>query len=264
MAEEEVETKVEEKVETEIKVETKIEAPDLPKTLEEAHAKLAELQAQLAKPPEGLLKRVDNLTARLREAERGGEASKALVTQLTNQIEELKRTGKVVVGPTTEQVQAEARRLSAENDYNSTAAKVMSEGQTAYSDFAQAVQQLHNVSPFFMRDAQGQSFPNMPREFLEAVFETDTPARVLHELALPAHSAEAARIMSLPPSKQGVALAKFAVALKPEKKISQAEPPPRTTVGGTTRHTTTDLSDEKLPIADFMKLRNEASTRKRA
>ena len=57
-------------------------APDLPKTLEEAHAKLAELQAQLAKPPEGLLKRVDNLTARLREAERGGEASKALVTQL--------------------------------------------------------------------------------------------------------------------------------------------------------------------------------------
>ena len=157
-----------------------------------------------------------------------------------------------------------AASIAANNEYLERTNKVMSAGQTAFPDFQASVQKLHMISPFTVKAQDGSSVPNMPREFIEAVMEVDEPARVLHELALPVHNDEAARIMALPIARQGVALAKFAAGIKPEVKISGAPPPPTRTVGGGARHVTANLDDEKLSMADFMRIRAEQTARRRA
>lgn len=242
-------------------------ADDLPKTLEEAHEKLKALMAQVGQPPQWAQQRIDTLTRQLRDAERGGEASKAIVATLTGQLDEAKRAGKVtIVQPSQDEIMRAAANISANNEYLAKTNKIMQDGQTAFPDFQSSVQKLHMISPFTVKGQDGSTIPNMPREFIEAVMEVDAPERVLHELALPVHNDEAARIMALPVARQGVALAKFAAGLKPEVKVSSVAAPPTRTVGGTTRHTTANLEDEKLPIADFMKLRETqiADRKKRA
>jgi len=252
---EETEVKEEDKTEdkTEVKEETKVEAKaegaKLPATLEEALAEIDKLSKGRGEVPEWAQKRIDTITRSWRETERERDA-------LKGQVEQLKAAKpSAQVGFTAEQVAQEAERLAAEKEFATATNKVLAEGRKSNPGFDAALQQLHNISPAMVQTAQG-AVPNMPRSFVEAVIELDKPAEVLSALALPANHDEAARIMALPASRQGVALSRFAAGLVPEKEISRTPAPGTTVVAGRARGATTVYDAGKVSAAEWMELRN--------
>ena len=235
------------------------EAATLPKTLEAAIAEIKELRTKGGLVPKWAQDRIDTITGNWRGTERE-------VAALKTQLEQLKAEGKTVPTINREEVVKEAQALAAETAFNEACIKVLTAGRKDNPDLDKEVQQLHNISPFLIKGQNGATVPNMPRPFIEAVLELDAPALVLAELAKPANNDEAARMMALPPSKQGVALAKFAQAKQiGETQVSRVVPPADTTVGGRSR-SAPRLEDDKMSTADWMELRNKqlAEKRKRA
>lgn len=237
--------------------EAKAAAEGGPKTLEDALALIADLKTKAdaaGNVPEWAQKRIDSLTAKFREEER---KAAALAVQL-----EQAKAGKTAVQPSDEEINARAAAIAAQQAFDSACLKVLSDGRKAIPGFDEAVQRLHTISPAMVKAPNGQSVPNMPQPFVEAVLELEQAPRVLAELAKPENNDEAARIMAMPPAKQGVALARFASKLAPPKEVSKTEPPPGTTVSGRTRGVPS-LEDDGMSMAEWVALRNKQIAERR-
>jgi hypothetical protein len=232
------------------KEDKKASASDLPQTLEDAIKELTELRAMRGQMPKWASDRIDVLTKSWRETERERDALKGQVEQL--------KTAKpsAQVGFTAAQVAEEAQRIADDKLFSDATNKVLAEGRKTNPAFDTALQALHNISPVMVQTAQG-AVPNMPRSFVEAVIELDKPAEVLSALALPINHDEAARIMALPPSRQGVALSRFQAGLVPEKEISRTPAPGTQVITGRASGTRSTYDAGKMPTAEWMELRNK-------
>lgn len=235
----------------EVKQEEVKQGDPLPKTLEEAISEIGRLKSSLGEVPKWASTRIDQITKQWRETERERDA-------LRGQVEVLKAAKpSTQVGFTAEQVAEEAKKLTAAQAFADATNKVLGEGRKAFPTFDASLQQLHTISPTFVQTPSG-AVPNMPTSFVEAVIELEKPAEVLNALALPANHDEAARIMALAPSKQGVALARFAGTLVPVKEISKTPAPGSVEVSGArVRGSLTLYDTDKQSKEEWMERRNK-------
>jgi|SRR5712664_116005 len=227
-------------------------ADALPATLEEAIAQIAELKAAGGTVPKWATDRIDTLTRSWRETERERDA-------LNTQIRQLKEAKPgTSTGMSEADVQARARQIAAADAFNEATGKVLAAGRKEFPDFDTSVQHLHNISPMMVQTPQG-AIPSMPIPFLEALIELEAPTKVIAALAKTANNDEAARIMALPPAKQGVALARFASALEDAPIISKAPPPSGTIVTGRARGAPSlyDAGTNKITKEEWMELRTK-------
>lgn len=148
-------------------------------------------------------------------------------------------------------LQQMAAQIASNNAFNERVAAEVARGRAGHQDFDQVAANL-------------QRFGELPRTFVQAAMATGKGAEVMYHLG--GDIAEADRILSLEPIEQAVALAALAGSIKapePAKKITSAPAPVTPKVGGGAGKNTPSLSDNDLPIADWIKLR-EKSLPKRA
>lgn len=126
------------------------------------------------------------------------------------------------------------------------------EAREQFKDFDSSVTNLTKFGP-------------LPRTFLEGVLEAQRSGgpggpkagEIIYHLGKDLNEAD--RILSLPPIRQAVALAQFALNLKnapKPKTVSDAPPPIGERPSAQSRRSYT-LDDPNMPIADWMELRNK-------
>lgn len=138
--------------------------------------------------------------------------------------------------------EAKAAQLLAERSFNEACNKVYAEGAKEFAqDFDAAVANLQLVG--------------VNRQFLEAVTSADAGHKVLHHLGKLENLAEAERIMSLPPVKMGLELARLEAKLSQPviKPVSKAPEPIKPIGAGAA--TDSGLRDD-LPIDEWMRRHN--------
>lgn len=205
-------------------------------------------QAQARGPaPDWRNKRIDQLTARLREAQaelaraKAGEAGPA--------------TTGVSPPPADIEALANARALEIAqvNEFNRACNEVAQAGRQAFPDFNGRIDALRGlVNPADPSEAQSYN------TFLASALETGEAHRLLHHLG--GNLDEAQRILSLPPTKMAMELAKLAV--RPPEQLSQAPKPIRPIAGGRQGPHTAIAPDDperadNLSTAEWMRRREE-------
>ena len=199
-----------------------------------------------AKPPQGLLDRIGQLTRQKRELEErlqqveayrqpqmaAPEAENAPYDPRTVQLE----------------IHRQAQELAKQQAWKDTTDKIWNEGLSKYGDWAP---QLNNMA---------QILGGIPTTLTEAAIESGNPHEVLYHLAK--NPDEAARIALLPPTRQAVAIAKVAQNLNAPKRVSAAPPPitPKVNGAGTAPAT---LDDPDISMEEWIKLRNAQTARRK-
>lgn len=171
-------------------------------------------------------KRIDTLTARLKEQERENAALKAQISPPSDppapDIDSL--------------VQQRAREYAAQQRIDEAANRTYNAGKTKYQDFDLAV---HGVR------AAGE----ITQQFVDAVTRLPNAEDVYYHLGK--NPDAAAHLLSLDPVPMALELAQMSAKLGKPKPVSQA-PAPTTPVGGSTQPQ--GLSDD-LPIDEWMRRR---------
>lgn len=199
-----------------------------------------------AKPPQGLLDRIGQLTRQKRELE---ERLQQVEAYRQPQYAEPEPNG---AGYDPRQVQLEihrqAQELAKQQAWKDTTDKIWNEGLSKYGDWGP---QLNNMA---------QILGGIPTTLTEAAIESGTPHEVLYHLAR--NPDEAARIALLPPTRQAVAVAKLAQGLNAPKRVSTAPPPitPKVNGMGTAA---ASLDDPNISMEEWARLRNAQSSRRR-
>lgn len=189
--------------------------------------------------------RIDELTAKRREIEEQLGAKDQQISLLNETIAGLRNGSlKEDLLPAAE-VEKRAAAIAAANVANAAFTAqcndAWAKGTAAFADFPQAVENL--------KRAVGDASGGLPQGFLESALATDDPAQVLH--ALGGNLEEAARIASLPPAKQAIAMTKLAAA--PAKPRQSGAPVPVGAVvgsGGGTKQPS--VYDDGLDIEGWM------------
>jgi hypothetical protein len=199
-----------------------------------------------AKPPQGLLDRIGQLTRQKRELEERLQQAEAYRQQQYAPQE----AENAPYDPRTVQLEIhrQAQELAKQQQWKDTTDKIWNEGLSKYGDWAP---QLNNMA---------QILGGIPTTLTEAAIESGTPHEVLYHLAK--NPDEAARIALLPPTRQAVAIAKVAQNLNAPKRVSAAPPPitPKVNGAGTAPAT---LDDPDISMEEWIKLRNAQTARRR-
>ncbi|HDR9033750.1 TPA: hypothetical protein QDB07_001207 [Burkholderia vietnamiensis] len=158
-------------------------------------------------------RRIDQLTREKHEEKRLREAAEA-------RVRELQPTTEVTTAQpmTAEQVRAEAARLVAQEKFDAACNTVFDAGKAEFPDWDASLRTF-------------QMLGGAPQEFLEAVTSMDAGHKVLHHLGQ--NPEEAERLLSLPPLRMALELARLESTVGQAKPapVSQA-PAPITPVGG--------------------------------
>lgn len=213
--------------------------------------------------------RIDEITAKRREAERALEAANARAEQAEKVLREIqsKSTGDGTQSSAPalneaqirEQVRREEAVKAAQElataQFNETCNKIAQAGKRDYDDFDDIVKKLQTVE-------------GLSPEMILAISDVDeaTPQAVIH--ALGNNLDEALRIKGLPPVRQGQAIGRLAASLadkpKSKPKVSRA-PEPITPIKGSA-DAEVDLYDENVPYERWLAARERhlEAKRKRA
>lgn len=203
-------------------------------------------------------RRIAKLTARLKEAEAKPKAGEG----------EAKPEGEAPAPaqPTEEQIRARIKQEAAQqaewDKFNEACNAAAAQGREDYGKeaFNSSIDKLTKN----LVDREDKASVDAYNEFLQAALETGEAPRLLYELGQNLDEAE--RILSLPPIKRAVALAKLA-AREPEK-ISSAPKPinPIGNRGASHQHIEPDDPErgDRLTTAEWMKRREEQVAKQRA
>lgn len=195
-------------------------------------------------------RRISQLTAQKAEAEaRAAELAARQAQQPTPPAE-----GGAPVPPQDleAEVNRRAMQLADAQSFNAKANNINSAGVTKYQDFGQSVVAINST------------FGNMPRDFIEQVAAAGgndaEAADIIYHLGKDLNAA--GRLLTLSPSARAVEIVKYASDLRtkarPAPVVSQAPAPITPVVGnGGTTSAPKDLSDPKLPIEEFVRIRKE-------
>ena len=148
--------------------------------------------------------------------------------------------------PSSGQVDPEVMRLAtqivATEEFNKKCNNLVSDGQEKFEDFDEALTNMRSV---------GAVGPGADPSFISAVFELKDPTKIFHELGK--NPDEAARILSLTPTRQVIELARLEERLsKPKPVVISKTPKPITPLGGGSAKTPVDLNDDKLPMDKWL------------
>lgn len=257
---------------TEEKVETTATEGTTEATTEETTAEpTAEGEAA---PPNAIAKRIDTLTAEKWDYRRKAEAAEGRAAAAETELAEMRRkattttetAGTDVPTVPASQVEARARALAESTVFGEKCSRLYDNAKKDFPDFDGPLDALKRVSPSV--DNTGR--PALTRDFIEAVFEaeqeSETGARA-HDImyALGKDTAAADRIMSMPPARQAVAIAKFASKVQPKtapgsvRTGAPAPIVPRVGTGTTTADISpSDLDNaDKLSTSEWMKAREK-------
>jgi hypothetical protein len=198
-----------------------------------------------AKPPQGLLDRIGQLTRQKRELEERLQQVEAYTQQQYAPVQP-----EQPYDPRTVQLEIhrQAQELAKHQQWKDTTDKIWNEGLNKFGDWAP---QLNNMA---------QLLGGIPTSLTEAAIETGNPHDVLYHLAK--NPDEAARIALLPPTRQAVAVAKLSSGLNAPKRVSAAPPPITPKVQGIGAAPAT-LDDPNISMEEWARLRNEATRRRR-
>lgn len=201
-------------------------------------AAVAAMAGEKEKP--WFIKRIDDITSKKSQVEEENASLKAKLEIL----EAAKATEGVDITKLDEaKINAEADRRAAQRtadaQFNKESNDAFNAGQAEYGDFRSV------LSTFTPLVGPG----GFPRETVEAMLETGAAHRVIYELSQNLN--EAQRILSLPPARQAVALAKIASTAKPGKTVSTAAAP-ITPLGGGKQTGVVDLGDDSVSIDKWM------------
>lgn len=195
-----------------------------------------------AKPPQGLLDRIGQLTRQKRELEERLQQVEAY-----QQPQDTESSG---YDPRAVQLEIhrQAQHLAKQQAWKDTTDKIWNEGLSKYGDWAP---QLNNMA---------QILGGIPTTLTEAAIESGNPHEVLYHLAK--NPDEAARIALLPPTRQAVAIAKVSQNLNAPKRVSAVPPPitPKVNGAGTAPAT---LDDPDISMEEWVKLRNAQTARRK-
>lgn len=200
-----------------------------------------------AKPPQGLLDRIGQLTRQKRELEERLQQAEYYQQQ---QYAPQQGTPEVPYDPRQIQLEVhrQAQELAKQQQWKDTTDKIWNEGLGKYGDWAP---QLNNMA---------QILGGIPTTLTEAAIETGNPQDVLYHLAK--NPDEAARIAMLSPTRQAVAVAKLAQGLNAPKRVSSAPPPITPKVQGIGAAPAT-LDDPDISMEEWARLRNASTSRRR-
>lgn len=200
-----------------------------------------------AKPPQGLLDRIGQLTRQKRELEERLQQVEAYRQPQYAAPQEADAAG---YDPRAVQLEIhrQAQELAKQQAWKDTTDKIWNEGLSKYGDWGP---QLNNMA---------QILGGIPTTLTEAAIESGTPHEVLYHLAK--NPDEAARIALLPPTRQAVAVAKLAQNINAPKRVSAAPPPitPKVNGMGTAA---ASLDDPNISMEEWARLRNAQSSRRR-
>jgi hypothetical protein len=202
-----------------------------------------------AKPPQGLLDRIGQLTRQKREAEEQAAQYRAMLEQ-QQYAQSQGQEGETQLDPRAVQLEIHrrAQELAQQQSWKDTTDRIWNEGLQKFGDWAPQLNQM------------AQILGGIPPSLTEAAIETGNPHDVLYHLAK--NPDEAARIAMLPPTRQAVAVAKIATNISAPKRVSSAPPPitPKVSGAGTAP---LSLDDPNISMEDWVRLRNEQTRRKR-
>ncbi len=158
-------------------------------------------QPQQEKPKnDWVQRRIDQLTREKHEEKRQREALEA-------RLRELQPDATTTTAPpmTADQIRAEAARLVAQEKFDAACNKVFDAGKTEFPDWDTSLRTF-------------QMLGGASQDFLEAVTSMDAGHKVLHHLGQ--NPEEAERLLSLPPLRMALELARL------ETTVGQAKPAP--------------------------------------
>lgn len=207
---------------------------------------------QKEKPKSRFQERIDELTAARREAERREAAAVARARDLEKRLtppgpqaslEEVDeyRMRKVLTEDRVEELHTEAQSAQAE---------VL---QKVFDTFTAKAEAAADRMPGLVQ--KFCSLPEVSTVMASFVADSDKGAEVAHFLAENAN--EATRISRLPPAHQGIELARLEARMKaplPDRKISNAPPPPSTIKGGSSP---TGKDPEKMSMSEYTEWRKK-------
>lgn len=208
----------------------------------EQTAETTEKQPQEAPKPktDWAQRRIDQLTREKYEERRLREASEARLREIQPH---QAQTGQAT---THDQIREEAKKLIQEERFNESCNKVFDAGKTEFSGDWDS-----SLRTFSMLGGASQ-------DFLEAVTSMDHGHKVLHALGQDPETAE--RVLSLPPVRMAIELAKIEASLSAPKPaptpppVSRAPEPIKPVGSG--RVAPAGLSDD-LPIDEWMRRHNK-------
>lgn len=219
-------------------VERRIQAISAEKWEEKRGREAAEARAQLAEQTLAELARLDpNVAATLgREptAPAGDPARPAARTY------------------TQAEVLALAQQTAANTVFNQQVDAAVLAGRAAHNDYDASIAELRKLTG-----------PEMPVTFVQAALETGELTEIVYSLGK--NPSEADRILSLPPLKQAVALARYADELRGARKTPEPSRAPEAIAPKVTGRAMTEmeLDDPKLPLQEFIRRRNEIERKAR-
>lgn len=231
----------EEEAEVEQEVETaEAEEPEVSEQKEEEQKEVKDESKE--KDEDEYQERIKRLAIERREVQRQLRAAQEEIARLK---------GEKPPAPPDEEFQRrveEAARAKAEAArFNDRCNDIYKQGLKEYPDFQTSINNFGQIG-------------GLPTPFLEAVLETDTPAKVIRYLGNNLDEAE--RLLQLGPTKAIASLIKLNEKLNapPPAKPQSKAPPPIRPVSGTVK---AEPNIEKMPLRDFMKLEDERSMKRR-
>jgi len=216
--------------------------------------------------PPWFTKRIDALTAKLREEERQHIATKQTYSLLKASHEALSaEVGRLRNGATVPAAAAPAASLG-QADVDALAEQRASEmlaeraarnaenesaerGKKEYPDFVETVGNIRNLG-------------GIPPATLQMAVETGAAEHILYALGKDLDKAQT--IFDMPLGKQAVELAKLALKPGPKAPDTSRAPAPMKPVNGRAATATADLADKTLSMAQWEKVRNEQIAARKA
>lgn len=250
------------------------ETPTPPEeVVEPAESEIEELEPEIVPEPEPVASaRESQLAAEKWEERRRAEAAEARAKRAEETLAEVAKLDPNLVRPqgdtpqagrrfTADDLRSEAMRIAHQQQFDNRVNEAVLAGRKAYTDYDQAIDGLKRVTGAVV-----------PSEFVAAALETGEATEIIY--ALGKNPSEADRVLSLPPLKQAIELERMASKMRADKAqkvasgpaVSKAPVPIPERVGprGSTKELS--LNDPKLPLAEFIRRRNEEEqkARKRA
>lgn len=144
---------------------------------------------------------------------------------------------------TQRMIDQRAGQIAAQRMIDQRANQIYQDGVKQFPDFDKQIQEFRNAN-----------LP-IPNEMIEALDAAGNPAKVLHYLGRNIDEAE--RVLSLPPHRMGVELAKIADKVNAPAKIQSKAPAPIKPVTGSVK---AEVRDEDADIGEWIR-REDARTR---
>lgn len=216
--------------------------------------------------PEGVQKRINEITAKRYEAERnarterdGRLAAEAKAAELLNQISKAGTETKPAL--TEDEIERraieKAQQIAAASKFNDACNIIVETGQKEFKDWDLAVKNLALV---------GAIGKDVGPEFLQNAIELKSPHKVLHYLGTNLEEAE--RIAKLSPTKMAMEMARVEAVINaptvpaPLPPVSNA-PAPVIPVGGAAKPGAPSVDDPNISTEQFMELRSKQAEEKR-